>query len=56
MIWFVPGTQNQLNLYCKNQPRKDNINNLFWTNGLSYIQGKGDSWMKNEDLQNFLKL
>ena len=55
-ILFVPGKQNPADLCSKPQPGKDYINNSFWTNGPSYIQGKDDSWMKEQELENILKL
>ena len=53
---FVPGKQNPADPCSKPQPGKDYTNNPFWINGPSYIQGKDDSWMKEQELENILKL
>ena len=55
-ILFVPGKQTPADLCSKPQPGKDYINNQFLTNGPSYIQGKDDSWIKDQELDNNVKL
>ena len=55
-ILYVAGKENPADLCSKPQPSKDYINNTFWINGPSYIQGKDNSWIEEKEFKNIANI